>query len=151
MSQASAGASGKARKGGKTPQRPYVRPLSPHMQVWRWHVTMLGSILHRFTGIGLYVGAAAVTAWLTALAAGPDAYTLFMTWAGHPLALVVWVGLTLCAFYHLAAGMRHLTWDLGAGLQPRTADLLANLSIWFAIVATIGFWAVLFWSGRISL
>ncbi len=152
MSQASAGASDKPRKGGsKTPQRPYVRPMSPHLQVWRWHVTMLGSILHRFTGIGLYVGTVVIVAWLAALAAGLDAYGLFLTYAAHPLALVVWIGLTLCAFYHLASGIRHLTWDTGAGLKPKTADTLANLSIWFSIVATIVFWALLFAQGRIQL
>ncbi len=144
MSQASAGAQDKARKG-----KPRELPLSPHLQIWRWHVTMLGSILHRVTGIGLYVGAIVVTAWLAALALGPETYAQFLTYAAHPLALIVWVGLSLCAFYHLASGVRHLIWDTGLGLKPKSADALATLSIWFAVLATIGFWAWLFLSGRI--
>lgn len=146
MSQGSAGAAGKARKGGPIP---LVRPLSPHLQIWRWHVTMLGSILHRMTGIGLYAGAIVVVAWLGSLAAGKETYALFHTYAAHPLALIVWVGLTLCAFYHLASGFRHLIWDTGLGLKPKSADALATLSIWFAILATAAFWAWLYVGGKV--
>ena len=69
-SQASAGASDKTRKSLAPEARPLGAPLSPHLQVWRWHVTMLCSILHRVTGVGLYVGAFVVTAWLVALGHG---------------------------------------------------------------------------------
>ena len=51
-----------------------VRPLSPHLQVWRWHVTMAASILNRMTGGALSVGAVVVFAWLMALA--------LLSWAG---------------------------------------------------------------------
>jgi succinate dehydrogenase / fumarate reductase cytochrome b subunit len=147
MSQASAGAAeDKARKAAP---RPRSRPLSPHLQIWRWHVTMLGSILHRFTGLGLCAGAVVVTAWLAALAAGKETYALFMSCAGQPLALVVWVGLSFCAFYHLASGLRHLIWDTGLGLKPKSADALANLSVWFAVLATVAFWSWSFLTGRI--
>jgi succinate dehydrogenase / fumarate reductase cytochrome b subunit len=146
MSQASAGAEGKTRKPALKPRG---QPLSPHLQIWRWHGTMLASILHRFTGIGLYVGAVALTAWLAALAAGPETYALFLSYAAHPLALVVWVGLSICAFYHLASGLRHLIWDAGLGLKPKAADALANLSIWFAILATLAFWAWSYLNGRV--
>jgi succinate dehydrogenase / fumarate reductase cytochrome b subunit len=112
---------------------------------------MLGSILSRFTGIGLYVGLILVGVWLAALAAGPATYEIFHTYAAHPLALVVWIGLTLCAFYHLAAGVRHLIWDMGVGLKPATADLLSTLSIWFALLATVAFWGWLFLDGRVQL
>ncbi len=54
------------------------RPISPNIQldggIWRWHVTMVASILHRATGVGLYVGALLLMAWALSLAAGPDAY-----------------------------------------------------------------------------
>jgi succinate dehydrogenase / fumarate reductase cytochrome b subunit len=147
MSQASAGAS----KTRKVRKGPIVRPLSPHLQVWRWHVTMLGSILHRASGVALYVGAAVVCAWVAALAAGPQTYGLFVTYAASPLGLLVWFGLTLAAFYHLASGLRHLVWDMGAGLKPKTADAMASFSIWFAVIATIAFWAWLFVSGKVHL
>lgn len=148
MSQAGASASKSAKKGKA---RPLVRPMSPHLQVWRWHVTMLGSILHRFTGGALYVGAAAVAAWLAALAAGDETYALFLTYAASPLGLFVWFGLSLAGFYHLAAGVRHLIWDFGWGLKPAQADFLATASIVFAVVATAALWIYLFATGAVTL
>jgi succinate dehydrogenase / fumarate reductase cytochrome b subunit len=125
--------------------------MSPHLQVWRWHATMLGSILHRVSGVGLYVGAIVVTAWLAALALGLDAYGLYLTYAAHPLALIVWIGFTACAFYHLASGLKHLLWDTGSALGLKAAGALTNFSLWFAVIATIAFWAVIFSQGRVRL
>ena len=128
-----------------------VRPLSPHLQVWRWHVTMLGSILHRITGGALAGGAVLVVLWLLALAFGPDAYATFTGWMGSPLGLLIWFGLTLCLAYHLAAGVRHLIWDAGEGLTPKSANALATGSIVFGVVVSVAFWAGLFMTGRVSL
>lgn len=127
------------------------RPLSPHLQIWRWHVTMAGSILHRVTGVGLYAGAALVVAWLACLAAGPECYAAFVACASSPLGLLVWFALSAAAFYHLFAGVRHLVWDLGAGLEPRTASALSTWSIILAVLATAAYWAWLFLSGRVAL
>jgi succinate dehydrogenase / fumarate reductase cytochrome b subunit len=140
-----------------TGARALERPLSPHLQVWRWHVTMLGSILHRATGVALYGGAVVVTAWIAALSAGPDAYGAFARLGSSAVGLLIWAGLTLSAFYHLAAGVRHLIWDTGAGLTRKSASALANLAIWFAVIATAAFWVWLFaaqhvaWNGKVLL
>ncbi len=127
------------------------RPMSPHPQVWRWHVTMLASILTRMTGAALYAGAVLVVAWLAAMAFGPEAYATFVGLAGSPLGLLVWFGLTVSLFYHFAAGVRHLIWDAGAALEPRAADGLSYASIAFGVVASLAFWAYLFASGRVAL
>ena len=128
-----------------------VRPLSPHLQVWRWHVTMLASILVRVSGGALAVGALLVALWLMALAFGPDAYATFTAWMGSPLGLLVWIGLTAALAYHFASGVRHLIWDAGEGLTPKSANLLSAVSIAFAVVVTVAFWAGLFMTGRVSL
>lgn len=128
-----------------------VRPLSPHLQVWRWHVTMLASILVRVSGGALAVGALFVVGWLAALAFGPDAYAAWTAWMGSPLGLLVWLGLTAALAYHFAGGVRHLIWDTGEGLTPKSANLLSTLSIAFAVVVTIAFWAGLFMTGRVVL
>jgi succinate dehydrogenase / fumarate reductase cytochrome b subunit len=62
---------------------------------------------------------------------------------------VVLFGLTLCAFYHLANGIRHLSWDSGFGFKPKTADGTAWLVIGFAILAALLFWGVLFMTGAL--
>ena len=128
-----------------------VRPLSPHLQVWRWHVTMAASILNRMTGGALSVGALVVFLWLGALAFGPAAYATFTGWMGSPFGLLIWFGLTLALCLHLAGGVRHLIWDAGAGLSPRTADALSWASIIGGVLLAVAFWALLFVSGRVAL
>src|SRR3954463_1368950 len=95
-----------------------TRPLSPHLQVWRWHITMAASILTRATGVALYVGLLIVAAWAASLAVGPDAYADFMDVMGSWLGKLVLFGLTVSIFYHLAAGVRHLAFDSGRGFEP---------------------------------
>lgn len=128
-----------------------IRPLSPHLQVWRFHLTMLGSILNRGAAIALSVGALFVAAWIAAAAFGPDAYAGFVAVMGSPLGLLIWFGLTLAAAYHLTAGVRHLIWDAGSGLTPKSATNLTLASMIAAIVIALGFWAYLFASGKVTL
>lgn len=128
-----------------------VRPLSPHLQVWRFHLTMAGSILNRLAAGALSVGALFVVGWLAALAFGPDAYAAFAGVMGSWLGLLIWFGLTLAAAYHLTAGIRHLIWDAGAGLTPKAATTLTWISMIAAVVVAVGFWIALFASGKVVL
>ena len=116
--------------------------MSPHLQVWRWHVTMLTSILHRVTGVGLYLGALIVAAWAISLASGPEAYGTFKAVLGSPIGKFVMFGMTLSLFYHLANGVRHLMWDLGKGLDVKSANASAYTVFGFTIAATIAVWAI---------
>jgi succinate dehydrogenase / fumarate reductase cytochrome b subunit len=127
------------------------RPVSPNIQldggIWRWHLTMAASILHRASGMALYVGALVAMAWALSLAAGPDAYASFAGLAGSILGRLVLIGLTLAVFYHLANGIRHLVWDVGYGFTPRIATNTAWLVIVVAIVATAAFWGLILFTG----
>lgn len=129
------------------------RPISPQIQlnggVWRWHLTMAASILHRATGVALYGGALLLMLWALSLASGPDAYASFTGLAGSIAGRIVLVGLTLCAFYHLGNGVRHLSWDAGYGFRPKTATATAWLVIGFALVATVLFWGLLAMMGAL--
>ena len=121
---------------------PQDRPMSPHVQVWRWHVTMFTSILHRATGVALYVGLLVVAGWIVALAAGPAAFAGYAALLACPLGLLVLFGLTFSFLYHLANGVRHLFWDTGKGFEPKTADMTGWATIAFGVVATVLIWAV---------
>jgi succinate dehydrogenase / fumarate reductase cytochrome b subunit len=135
-------------KGGGAPVlRP--RPLSPHLTVWRWHITMTASILHRVTGVGLYLGALILTGWAVALCEGPGAYGVYMGLLGSPLGRIVLFGLTACVFYHMANGVRHLAWDHGEGFQPKTADFTAVVVMAFAVAAAGAVWALALLTGAI--
>lgn len=132
-----------------TAARAADRPMSPFL-IWRWHVTMATSILHRATGAALYVGALLIVGWVAALAAGPETYGAFVGVLGSPLGLIVLAGLTLCLFYHLANGIRHLAWDFGAGFRLPMAGATAWLVIAFGLVATLGYWAYALFGSRPS-
>jgi succinate dehydrogenase / fumarate reductase cytochrome b subunit len=125
------------------------RPLSPHVQVWRWHITMATSILHRATGVALYVGALIAAAWAVALAQGPDAYATFKHVMGSPLGKLVMLGLTVSYFYHLANGVRHLVWDTGHGLDVKSANASAVVVFAFTAAATIAVWAIAAMTGAL--
>ncbi len=128
-----------------------VRPLSPHLQIWRFHTTMWGSILNRIAAVGMSVGALFVFAWLAFLAFGTDAYAGFTSVMGSPLGLLVWFALSCGAAYHLTAGVRHLIWDAGSGLTPKAATGLTVASYAAAAVLVLAFWAGLFMTGRVVL
>jgi succinate dehydrogenase / fumarate reductase cytochrome b subunit len=93
------------------------RPLSPHLQVYRWQITMTMSILHRISGVALTVGALGLAWWLLALAAGGEQYARAAALIASPLGLVLLFGFSLSLVYHLLNGVRHLMWDMGWGFE----------------------------------
>jgi succinate dehydrogenase / fumarate reductase cytochrome b subunit len=118
------------------------RPLSPHLTVWRWGPGMLVSILHRITGGALSVaGLALLVWWLMAIAGGPAAYAGLTKAAGHPLGLIVLIGISWAFFQHLLSGVRHLVLDTGAGYELTTNKSWAIATIAGSIVLTIVLWA----------
>ncbi|CAN5809911.1 succinate dehydrogenase, cytochrome b556 subunit [soil metagenome] len=133
----------------ETTQGPRARPLSPHLEIWRFHATMVGSILHRMTGVGLYGGALILAGWAMSLAAGPDAYQTFMELLGSPLGKVVMFGLTLSVFYHLAKGVQHIFWDAGKGFALPIANMATIACFAFAIAATLAVWVIAWMTGAL--
>jgi succinate dehydrogenase / fumarate reductase cytochrome b subunit len=123
------------------------RPLSPHLQVWRWHATMAASILHRVTGVGLGVAAALLVAWLIIVAAGPRAYApvdwLFHSWFGQ----IGLYGTVALAAFHTVNGVRHLLWDMGRHFKPARAEASAWIALVFAALAPAALFACLFFLG----
>ncbi|MEQ1542680.1 MAG: succinate dehydrogenase, cytochrome b556 subunit [Novosphingobium sp.] len=118
------------------------RPLSPHMQIWRWGPAMLVSILHRISGNGLaLVGLAVLLWWLGALASGQAAYDSFTAHAGAWYGRVVLVGLTWAFFNHMASGLRHFVLDIGAGFELKSNAFWSVVTPLVALVLTIAVWA----------
>jgi len=118
------------------------RPLSPHVQIYRWPVTMGMSILHRVTGFGLALGSLVLAWWLVAAAMGPDAYDTFQAVAYHWFGRFVLFGFTLALVFHMMNGVRHLFWDMGYGFAVPTATR-AGIVIYVAtIVVTWAIWMI---------
>ena len=118
------------------------RPTSPSVWIWRWHVTMVASILHRASGAALYAGALILMLFALSLASGPDGYAAFRGLMGSIPGKLVLFALTLSAFYHMANGVRHFTWDSGAGFEPKTADMTAWVAFAFALAMSVGVWVL---------
>ena len=119
-----------------------ARPLSPHLQIYRWPVTMLTSIVHRATGVGNYIGTFFLAWWLLAAAMGQEAYETFQAVAGSPIGLIVLFGYTWSLIYHLCNGVRHLTWDVGAGFKNATAETTGAFVIIISLAMTLFVWVV---------
>jgi succinate dehydrogenase / fumarate reductase cytochrome b subunit len=123
------------------------RPLSPHMQVYRWQVQMVTSILHRATGIALAFGSLLVICGLLNLAAGEDSFNHFKSMIGSPLGMVLLIGWTWALFYHLCNGIRHLIQDAGAGYAITQFVRSSWLSVIASVVLTLLVWAYVLTAG----
>lgn len=123
------------------------RPLSPHLQVWRWHITMAASIAHRVSIFAIYLGLLLLAGWALSLAAGPDAYLTYGSILGSPLGLLVLFGVTVMLFFNLAYNVRQAFWDMGVGFTPKTADATGLACMAFGVVAAVVVWAGLIVSG----
>lgn len=123
------------------------RPLSPHLSVYRWQMTMAMSIAHRITGLGLYFGTLILAIWLVAAASGPGPYGavtgVLTSWPG----LVVLFGYSWALIHHLLGGLRHFVWDFGHGLGKPARDQLAMANLIGSVVLTIALWAFIAWFG----
>ncbi len=94
------------------------RPLSPHLQVYDMlQMSSFSSILNRITGVVWSFGILLVVYWLLALALGPETYATARAAFAHPIGQLVLVGMTVAAWYHTLAGLRHINWDIGRGFS----------------------------------
>jgi succinate dehydrogenase / fumarate reductase, cytochrome b subunit len=120
------------------------RPLSPHLQIYRFTWTMVMSIVHRATGMALYGAALVMVWWVMAAATGPEAYALFTGIAGSWFGIVVLIGLTWALMHHLMGGIRHLVWDMGYALDRAGRFAWAQASLIGSVFLTALVWIVIF-------
>lgn len=118
------------------------KPLSPHIQIYRWEITMLVSIFHRATGIAMAIGTAFVVWMLLALAMGEDAYQCFHDFITSPLGMLMLLGWTFAIFLHMANGIRHFVWDIGKGYSIPAARNGAIIVLLVAALMTAIVWCV---------
>ncbi|HEV7714938.1 MAG TPA: succinate dehydrogenase, cytochrome b556 subunit [Steroidobacteraceae bacterium] len=121
------------------------RPLSPHLSVYRFKYTLLSSILNRMTGLGLTAGLLVLAYWLIAVSQGPEAYAKAYVVLSHPLFKLIFAGLAFAFSYHLVAGVRHLVWDTGRGLEKSQSQKSAWLVGAVSVVLTL---ALIVWACR---
>jgi succinate dehydrogenase / fumarate reductase cytochrome b subunit len=118
------------------------RPMSPHLQIYRWRMTMIMSILHRTTGMALFFGIVLVVWWLVAAASGPAAFDVANAVMGSIPGLVILFGASWALVHHMLGGLRHLVWDFGIGLDAPARDRIAVATIIGSVVITVVLWAI---------
>jgi succinate dehydrogenase / fumarate reductase cytochrome b subunit len=113
------------------------RPLSPHLTIYRPQLTSMTSILTRITGNAMLISALLIVWWFLAAATSPEAYAIangFLTsWFGDLVMIFSVLGL----WYHTLAGVRHLIWDNGIGLDIPTAEKMGWAVVIGSVVLTI--------------
>ena len=116
------------------------RPLSPHLQIYKPLINMVMSILHRITGVALYVGTLLLAWWLMAAAAGPQYFELVNAiFASVPGRLIL-LGYSWALIHHMLGGVRHFIWDTGRGFDKSTVNLLSWSTIVGSVVITAAIW-----------
>jgi succinate dehydrogenase / fumarate reductase cytochrome b subunit len=128
------------------PARP--RPLSPHLQIYRWQIGSTLSILHRFTGIGLAAGILALCYWLVSLAADQVAYDGAMRVFRSAPGMLLLAAWTFAFFYHLLNGVRHLFWDIGRGYERAQRHGSGWVVVGASVVLSAAIWMVLWHASR---
>lgn len=118
------------------------RPLSPHLQIYKFIPTMAMSIVHRITGGALYFGTLLVAAWLISAASG-EAYFNQVNWLfGSIIGQIVLFGYTWAVLHHLLGGLRHIMWDIGYGFEKEFSTMLAKANLVASIALTVLVWAI---------
>jgi len=115
-------------------------PLSPHLQIYRWHISSLLSITHRIAGVINLLALILTFFWLLVLSFGARDYEIFLIMINSFVGKFILIGFTWSMSFHLLSGIRHLVWDLGYGFEIKTANISGIAVIIFSFVTTIIFW-----------
>ena len=115
-------------------------PLSPHIQIYRWHISSLLSITHRISGVVNLLALILIFFWLVILSLGESNYELFLLIINSFFGKCILIGFTWSMSFHLLSGIRHLVWDLGYGYEIKTANISGIIVIISSLILTIIFW-----------
>ena len=115
-------------------------PLSPHLQIYRWHISSLLSITHRISGVINLLALILIFFWLLVLSFSESNYELFLLIINSFFGKFILIGFTWSMSFHLLSGIRHLAWDLGYGFEIKTANISGIIVIICSLVLTIIFW-----------
>jgi len=118
------------------------RPISPHLQIYRWQLTSVLSILHRAAGVALSIGTIVLVWWLIAAASTPEAFDTVADFLNSWLGLLLLFGWSVALFYHLCNGIRHLVWDTGHALDLKSTYLGGWLVLGGTAVLTLIAWGM---------
>ena len=115
-------------------------PLSPHLQIYRWHISSLLSITHRITGILNFFGLIFISVWISSAGISENLFEYFSIFLKSFIGKFILIGFTWSMIFHVLSGIRHLFWDLGYGFEIKTANISGIIVIISSLVLTVIFW-----------
>ena len=115
-------------------------PISPHLQVYRWHISSLLSITHRIAGVVNLLALILMFFWLLSFSLGESNYELFLIEINSFFGKFILIGFTWSMSFHIFSGIRHLVWDMGYGFEIKTANTSGIIVVVFSLVSTVVFW-----------
>ena len=115
-------------------------PISPHLQIYRWHISSLLSITHRIVGVINLLAVILMFFWILILSFSENNYELFLLEINSFFGKFILIGFTWSMSFHILSGIRHLVWDLGYGFEIKTANISGIIVIICSLVLTIIFW-----------
>ena len=115
-------------------------PVSPHLQIYRWHISSLLSITHRISGVINLLALILIFFWLLGLSFSESNYELFLLIINGFFGKFILIGFTWSMSFHILSGIRHLVWDLGYGFEIKTANISGIIVIICSLLLTIIFW-----------
>ncbi|HXT07742.1 MAG TPA: succinate dehydrogenase, cytochrome b556 subunit [Roseiarcus sp.] len=118
------------------------RPLSPHLGIYRRTLTMMMSITHRITGVGLYIGVILLAWFLLALAGDARTFAAFSAFIHSFIGQLLLFGFTWALFHHLLGGLRHFLWDTGIGFQAPLREQLAKANLIGGVALAVIAWII---------
>jgi succinate dehydrogenase / fumarate reductase, cytochrome b subunit len=115
-------------------------PISPHLQIYRWHISSLLSITHRIVGIINLLALILMFFWILTFSLGENDYEFFLLAINSFFGKFILIGFTWSMSFHILSGIRHLAWDMGYGFEIKTANISGIIVIIFSLITTTIFW-----------
>ena len=112
-------------------------PLSPHIQIYNWHISSLVSISHRITGIINFVSLTLICFWVSYLVLGKDNYELIFIFLNSFIGKFLILAIVWSFSFQILSEIRHLFWDYGIGFELKTANITGSLVIVGSFILTI--------------
>ena len=112
-------------------------PLSPHIQIYKWHISSLVSISHRITGIINIIAITFICLLASSLFFGENNYEYIHLFLDSIIGKFVIIGLTWSFSFQALSEIRHLFWDIGLGFELKVANMTGLLVIFGSFILTI--------------
>ena len=118
------------------------RPLSPHIQIYRWHVSSLVSISHRITGIINIIAITLICLWVSLIFISENNHEMVNLFLSSKIGKFIILGLTWSFSFQILSEIRHLIMDLGYGFELKTSKITGLLVMFGSLILTVIFYII---------